>query len=157
MERYFPKAGNKLPLLDPAKENFWKFYAEPIDDFIAGASLLWEALDGLSYLATEDKVSEAQGRVIYEGLNELNDLKAPVSTPLRIDDDGGFVKGHHFPSLLSIYASMVEDDLASGRRVLICKECERPFVAANYKTTMYCSRRCRNTVSVREWRKKKKE
>jgi hypothetical protein len=133
----------------PLSGEFWRLYAEPLDDFIAAAYSFTEALSQLrlvrdeQYVAADDRTSQ------------LNSLLAGVQP--RLGFDGSQYRAEwSFTSMWAWAAKGALDQLGAGRRVGICEACETPFITSR-EETLYCSDRCRHRIQKREQRRRSKE
>ena len=159
--RFFPEMPNgnwenySYPI--PTSEEFWKLYAEPVDEFLAGVHTLSWAFDGLSHnnpIATASEKDEQSSR---RGIKILNALVAPVSTKIiRLEDGSSFEQRWVAPSLLSLFAMMLLQDLTEKKRVLRCPVCGKRFLSDAYQAR-FCSDKCRYTAQKRRFRSKSKE
>ena len=144
--RFFPDVlegeketfGYPLPLSD----EFWRLYAEPIDDFVAAALILREALWLLRRTKSHQQEAESQEDAFRAGVSRLNLLSAPVRLGLKVEDDGSLRQVWTAPSLWASFAMMALQDLSGRRRVLMCRACGRLFVSGAHQA-LYCSDRCR--------------
>jgi len=151
--RFFPTIPpEKLPyygLPKPLSDDFWRVYAEPLDDFIAAAYNFNEALSQLrlvrdeQYVAADDRTSQ------------LNSLLAGVQP--RLGFDGSAYRAEwSFTSMWAWAAKGALDQLGASRRVGLCEACRTPFITGRQET-LYCSDRCRYRMLKRAQRRKAKE
>jgi hypothetical protein len=144
--RFFPSLPRtrrppaRYPL--PLTERFWRNYAEPVDDFIAAALALRDALDALRAATSRDRA---------RGVELLNHLVAPISVALT---QHGTHRAYSFqsPSLLATLAMIAMQDLTKGQRPAACLACGVPFLART-SASRYCTIRCRSTEQKRRQRK----
>lgn len=146
--RFFPdtpsedRETREYPL--PFTNEFWREYAEPLDQFIAAARTLEIALRDLQ------KPTE-----IRLGREKINALAEDVSLALSFGKDG-FRQAWVAASLLGTLAAMAISDLSGGKRVLRCETCGRPFVSGS-PAARYCSPTCRHTAQKRVYRQRIRE
>jgi hypothetical protein len=132
----------------PASPNFWREYAEPVDDFLRAAQRLQSAL-----------IDHSKDRP--HGLLTLRRLINPIGIDFEPGKDHGIkTMRWRSPSLLASYAMMILLDFNNERRPRLHK-CERDncgtlFVSSAYQAR-YCSPSCRFAVLKRGQRKRGKE
>jgi hypothetical protein len=154
-DRYFPsisendKTTYEYP--KPLTEEFWRIYAEPVEDFLEHAGWLIAALHRVASPPTFRSKGSEHGL----GLETLNTLAGRVSPVLELNDDGSFRQGWGTNSLLASLATMAIFDIGGSQRVLRCETCGRHFVTPAYQAK-YCSDTCRSTAQKRRSRAKKK-
>jgi len=156
--RYFPleldadSDSFRCPM--PLTGGFWSTYAESITDFqkgILGFRNIMERLaqsGPLEYLRGDTFVSVA------DGLNELQSL-LKLSLGAEIAQDGTFLPKWAFPSLLSVFAFAIWQQLVSGASMKHCRrpKCRKLFFT-DRRNREYCSARCRQAEEKARQRRK---
>ncbi len=138
----------------PLTEQFWKEYAEPVDEFIRYALIFQQAvepfMDG-SELAGVVPINWARG--FWESLVAPVGISIAVEKGQKKQMERKPRESWIFPSLLSAYARMALQDLSGGGRILYCanEKCRKPFTS-KLKKTKYCSEKCGWAVRVRRRR-----
>lgn len=117
----------------PCSEEFWRLYAEPLDQFHLLAHTMADVLDGLS----GDYVVEIPVPDVT-----MNRLLSPIQPMLQTDDDGHLVGRWFSPSLVGTMALMAFLDLTGWAQIEHCDECGGLFVARRTGTS-YCSPQCK--------------
>lgn len=154
-KRYFPG----VPLLErdtyfypcPLTEEFWRLYAEPVDEFVeAAAHLLGIVRDLGNPSDTAD--NKAKRKSAVDRLNNILGAAAPVA---GLSDSGEIVKLWHTPSLLSTFAMMIREDLSEQRWPRTCDNCGKVFVTKAYQGR-YCTDKCRFAAQKRRYRQRQK-
>lgn len=146
--RFFPdtpreeRETREYPL--PLSEEFWREYAEPLDQFVNAVRALEDAL---RYLQEPTEVRR--------GRDKINALAGDVNLTLLTSEEG-FRQAWVSTSLLGTLAAMAIFDLSGGKRVLRCETCGRPFVSGA-PTARYCSPTCRQTAQKRAYRQRIRE
>lgn len=146
--RFFPdtpreeRETREYPL--PLSEEFWREYAEPLDQFVNAVRALEDAL---RYLQEPTEVRR--------GRDKINALAGDVNLTLLTSEEG-FRQAWVSTSLLGTLAAMAIFDLAGGKRVLRCQTCGRPFVSGS-PSARYCSSTCRHTAQKRAYRQRVRE
>jgi hypothetical protein len=139
----------------PLSEDFWRHYAEPLDDFLFAVLGLRQTLERLTTSKSRPHENDAQTSI--EGdIQSLQRLVASVSPTLKRPRRGGFAQQWHSSSLLGSLAMMALLDLTEQRRVVACRVCDRVFVTSAWQGR-YCSPRCRWTAQKRASRAKKRK
>lgn len=128
----------------PLSEEFWREYAEPLDQFMSAVRAFEGALRHLQR-PTEVRL----------GREKINALAEDVSLALSFGRDG-FRQAWVATSLLGTLAAMAIFDLSGGKRVLRCETCGRPFVSGA-PAARYCSPTCRHTAQKRVYRQRIRE
>jgi hypothetical protein len=138
----------------PLTEDFWRQYAEPLDQFARAASILRRAFDGLR----EDQAANAASapswelpQPRHEAWLSINSLVSSVSPALEFSSDGKPHQEWQAPSLIAHFAMMLLFDVTECRRLLSCAACDRLFTAKSPKAR-YCSDRCRERMQKRRYR-----
>jgi len=157
--RFFPRVPTEkreswdYPM--PLSENFWKMYAEPVEEFVQGAQILKNALMDLSALNQKKaKFTDKEIERSLRGRDLLHTLVNGVCPALDFKN-GKFQERWVAPSLLASFAKMAMQDFGEQRGFLVCRVCNKIFVSKAYQAT-YCSIRCRNTFNKRQYRKSQK-
>lgn len=146
--RFFPdtpreeRETREYPL--PLSTDFWREYAEPLDDFVTAVRALVRALHHLE-----------QPSEVRRGRELINVLAEDVSLVLAVDVDE-FRQAWVATSLLGTLAAMAIFDLTGGKRVRRCETCGRPFVSGA-PAARYCSPTCRHTAQKRVYRQRIRE
>ncbi len=128
----------------PLTEEFWKSYAEPVEDFLLGMRALLdlhqtirvfqsESLKAQRLLELKDALTPRH--LVAEG------LLAGVSLALQWNTDRRIQQKWVTSSLLASLATTMLEDLTYGR-ALECPGCGHPFVSGAYQAK-FCSVRCR--------------
>lgn len=140
----------------PLTEGFWQSYGEPVEAFLSAAALFSETVQGL-----DPEVREGEDALAYVRRRAAADrayfcLTAGVHPSFEVAADGGYSRAWRAKSLLASFAMMAYLDLTSGKRILACDVCAKPFVSGAYQAR-YCSARCRNTAMKRSYRGRLRE
>ena len=158
--RFFPsvpeaaREGYAYPL--PGTEAFWRIYAEPVEDFVAAATLLLSAIKFLGEVRISGDDLQHDRSEILARLDDLHRLLAPVGPAVTLTEDGTFRQEWRASTLLGAYTMMALLDLTEGRRPLICTTCGRLFVTKAHRG-IYCSATCRQTAQKRRYRARLRE
>jgi hypothetical protein len=161
--RYFPTVPESerdtYPYPCPGTVEFWRLYAEPVQEFIGAARRLRDALrdlDQVSFPERPDDVTVLESTFLEaRGLTRLHMLTAPLkvavafdplTNPIRValtPTERGFYRQIWVsPSLLSSIGMMaLVDRVGSPPR---CKSCGKDLVPGR-SIGIYCSARCRET------------
>jgi hypothetical protein len=115
----------------PLSTDFWIMYAEPLREFLAFATALHHAAEGVSSRSDSIVTSKAVLSSFTEG----------VSLSINPDSDPGLRQTWHCPSLLSCFAQMLVQDFMSDASYRRCACCGLPFVTGAYQAR-YCSQQC---------------
>lgn len=146
-----PRAENSFVYPEPLSDEFWKLYAEPVDEFVEAAVLFRDAIRGALQFKQLGRASRtAASRAIDGWWHKLRALYSQGGI-LLVPDQGNY-SGHIrwvASSLLGTFAIMALQDIAEGR-LKSCVVCSRLFLAA--PRARYCSERCRDTRSKRSRR-----
>jgi hypothetical protein len=145
---YFPdvadheRGTHQYPL--PASEDFWRAYAEPIDEFWRAARLLDDALGSLADQSAAGPADDLTRRLaINWGWVRFNSLLAPVGPGLVVEPGAKYRQRWFAPSLLGSFAMMALQDLSDPqRRPRRCEACGCVFLTTR-TTARFCSDRCR--------------
>lgn len=145
---------------EPYSEEFWRSYAEPLQEFLAVARRFREAFLSAAILKDPTLVGEDERRRnpwIRPATSPLNSLVSPNGPALLRLEDGSFEQRLVSTSLLGSLALMAQQDLASERRVIRCAndKCRLMVVAVGYQTR-YCSPQCRFAAEKRAQRAREK-
>lgn len=154
----------------PFTDDFLRSYSEPLDTFLQAARLFSdlrilreirskEKSDGIR--AGAENVAGREETVIAlanEQLGLLDWLLSPVQPSVYVGERGVFQQEWGVPSLLSLLAMMVLEDLTANRPVKSCKNqmCGMLFTAGQ-PNSEYCSRKCMSTAGTRARRGKNKK
>ena len=159
LRRYFstPCKNNQFPL--PLSEHFWASYQEPVFRWMVEAERFQQSVTLVSQHARDQyqqgpRSGETHGPV-NDALWYLNALASGL-TSLFAFGAYAIEERKCAASLLSIMARMFFEDLDRNRLAYNCVRCQTIFVTTDRKS-QYCSRTCRNTVSVSRYRTKAKE
>ncbi len=163
--RYFPNISvddrDAFEYPPPLSDEFWRMYAEPVDEFLQNAAELKRTLGALHELRPGDstkRTSPADDAIATTRAVEMLDLLLdPVRPCLHFGEDGAPELQWASGSLLATFSAMALQDLTSGGRLVVCRneKCERLFVADTYQAR-YCSKRCRYAVQQRTYRRNRK-
>jgi hypothetical protein len=138
------KNWGKLP--SPGSEQFWRWYSEPLHQFLSVVNEFKRAVDNIR------DCGSSQNR--YRGIQAIQLLAAPVRSNLFVKPDGQLALGWSCHSLLASFAMMAAMDLGQSRLLI----CQRPdcgvYFATKSKKALYCSESCRGTVQMRRRRQK---
>lgn len=134
----------------PLTERFWHLYAEPVENFLQAAFILYAAAKGTSFpprrraTRAEETASPASAPPSISaeyGLGTLNQLVAGVSPRALRFPDGTVQQRWVAPSLLAAYAMMALQDQIR-HRVQRCASCGEVFQPESTRA-LYCSPTCR--------------
>ena len=128
----------------PLTDEFWRQYAEPVDEFLRSVSAVWEVFSFLTGAPNEMSMLQA--------LDELRPLVQPAGAVLLLPRPDTFRRVWTSPSLLGWFALCITEDLAEHARARRCRVCKTPFLSSAYQAR-YCSPRCRKTANMRAYRK----
>ncbi len=162
----------------PLMPTFWRYYGEPVEDFINGARSLSKAVRSLHEArlgwvemhpeqrprrskrrtAAAAPWTEREATGVREwGLRELRTLLNGVGPVVRWDDrEGQYVHEWAAPSLLSTLALQALEDIAGGQRVITCAVCGKTRVTRSAEAA-YCSKRCYWTMHQRRTRQQERQ
>ena len=132
----FEDAGNQFECPLPLSPEFWRMYAERVDDFLHMA---------LKFLAAVEPVL-ARRNDAY--LSDLQWFVEPIGVSLSFDSAHSVREQWICPSLMSSFARMALQDISAGVRMLRCECCDGPYVTSAYQAR-YCSQQC-------AWRQRKR-
>jgi len=142
LESFFPGLSpTSWPL--PLSDEFWRSYAEPLQEFLSGAARLADAVRA---------ASERKSR--SRAVDVLNTLAEPVKQVMTVAGEK-FAWKWSSPSLLATFGMMASQDLTERRDVRLCETCGKLFIASGYQT-IYCSGRCRYREQKRRHRAKRR-
>jgi hypothetical protein len=143
----------------PFSDDFWRFYQEPLRDWVRYAVGFVEAVNWVSDCAKQRfnkrPVLDEDQEFADLGLRRLDALKN-VDAPVHILDRFTVEESSYSTSLLPILAKQFLSDLERRRRLFSCIKCGRRFVSSDERAS-YCSQTCRNTASVKRYRDKLKD
>jgi hypothetical protein len=139
----------------PRTREFWEAYAEPVEDFLAGAGAFYRALAALRQTKPRDQFTDAEAAQFSHGLHALHTLVAPVRPVVLPWQDGSLQLRWLAPSLLASFAMMAVQDLTEHRQIRSCERCGGLFASAAYQAR-YCSTRCRQTAQKRTYRRRQR-
>jgi hypothetical protein len=148
---YFPDVADPetYPFPQPASEEFWRVYAEDIDQFLRLAFSFAAAIRILAQAGGKqlagDQLAEARQAVEF-----LNRLAAGAEAGFSLGENGAVECCRKTPSLVAAFARMALLDLARGW-IQVCARCARVFISSAGKAR-FCSPRCRYAVQRRIWR-----
>lgn len=141
---YFPEAplaqADRHVYPAPLTDEFWRLYAEPLDQFVNWCRILRQALTGLG---------DDRGRSL------LHALVGPL-TPSVLPTTTGLRQAWLSPSLLASLAMMALLDQTEGRLTHVCASCHKLFVSSAYQV-QYCSQTCRFREQKRAQRARERE
>jgi hypothetical protein len=151
--RFFPESGPTGKYPPPFSPEFWHDYAEPVRDFLAAGSRLYEAVQELQAILKSRASLPKKQELFHDKVHEvIHSLSAPVRPLVYLESRSSFGLGWACGSLLSAFAMMAILDL-TARRLLTCnnESCSAFFVSKAAKAR-YCSVKCRHTVQMRRYR-----
>ena len=157
--RYLPSRGPGLPIHEqyplPNSEQFWRRYAEPMDSFIQRAKELGNIAHVLVQ-ATGHQSAELESHR-DSCVQRLNELTSFVQPALSYDVSQGYKIRYAAPSLTSLMALQLQQDLSLPvGRLVHCNICGR-LVASNNVNLRYCSNTCRRRKNMRDYRAKRQQ
>lgn len=158
--RFFPsvsqadREGFDYPL--PLSDQFWRLYAEPIDEFLEAASGLANITDLLADSKSElrDGLSEPapHGSARTVAIDHFSIEMRSTKPRLLLNDEGRLSMGWSTPSLLASLALFTAFEMTEGQSDLgVCPRCRSPFVTSDPRSK-YCSKRCRYAMQKRNQR-----
>jgi len=132
----------------PFTADFWKQYAEPLEDVVKVASRFRDAADALQKAQTDRMESGSATRA----LEFLELTAAPVH---MVMNGNPWALSMHWAgtSLLAQCAAMLLHDLSTKGTLFTCRTCGTITIRGNHKTDR-CSRRCAARERKREERKR---
>jgi len=141
----------------PGSPEFWRLYAEPVEEFLHAAATLHRALNAFQMLTsgpTEDE-PRVDPTSAYQAVAHLDSLFSGVNPVLHFASDGTAHLQWNSASLLGSIAMMAVQDLLAGSRMLVCANtpCGELFLAHKYQAK-FCSDRCRRTAQKRAYRQR---
>ena len=137
----------------PHSEEFWRFYAEDVNQFLDCARGFGEMVRAVGQYRPADQISEQEKRKVEAAMKGLQILAADTSLTLMGNNDGTFLPGWTSGSLIGAYALMALCDAAEGL-LNVCDRCGHVFVSSAGRAR-FCSPRCRKTWLQRAWRERK--
>lgn len=149
---YFPSSSKaRFEYPPPLSADFWRQYAEPVEEFIATANMLRTCIESLGRLRDVGPfIGFTQS--VPAAIHNLEVLSRGTRPVLECGEDQRRVtRTWDSPSLLGWLARMVEEDLLAPDRVLTCAVCGTLFRSA-LRRAAYCSLRCRTTGEKRRQR-----
>ncbi len=164
--RFFPdvpEAERDLSVYGPCGPDFWRLYAEPVEDFLRAAATLYEILDGFRTQttgktkprhpanSTASPADDAQST--HRAVANLDLLFNSIHPCLHVEADGSFQMQWNSASLFGALTMMAVQDMLGGQKMSVCgnANCERLFIAEAYQAR-FCSDRCRYAVQKRTYR-----
>ncbi len=158
--RFFPSVPEAeretYPYPLPGTEAFWRIYAEPVEDFVATATLFLTAVKFLGEIGRAGDGPQSDSGEIRGRMDMLLRLLDPVGPAVGLTEDGTFRQVWCASTLLGAYAMMALLDLTEQRRPLVCTICGKLFVTKAYQG-IYCSATCRQTAQKRRYRARQRE
>ena len=167
---YFPGADSNEPTPPPLTPEFWKVYAEPLDDFVKSAAMLAMTMEYYTGTPRRGGRSSPPGQVTrvtsFEPAPDVpTRRKFPDVAYLRPEDQfmrllqgvspvvettkRGTKWTHRevlrAPSLLGTLAAMLLTDVTQGQEMRKCEVCSRRFVSGAH-AAKYCSKTCRSRI-----------
>ncbi len=139
----------------PLSGDFWRHYAEPVEDFVEAAGLLLKAVKGLGAQKPLTEAEEGDRERLWTGIETLHNLVRTVGPAMVPKSEGSLRQEWASTSLLGSFAMMALLDLTESRKVLTCEKCGKLFVTRAYQAK-YCSSTCRYTAQKRRHRAKRK-
>jgi hypothetical protein len=149
------RSGRQFSFAPLQSETFWKYYREPVGDFLEAAKLLRQAVRNLVETGSRTTSAARSGRrkVSPASINDNDSVRAwglrAFGTLLRGAGPAIYwdeaPKRYEFawaaPSLLGVLALQAAQDLAAGQRIITCFVCGTQRVTRS-KATRFCSQRC---------------
>ena len=167
---YFPGADSNESTPLPLTPEFWKVYAEPLDDFVKAAAMLAMTMEYYTGTPRGGGRSSPPGQVTrvtsFEPAPDVpTRRKFPDVAYLRPEDQfmrllqgvspvvettkRGTKWTHRevlrAPSLLGTLAAMLLTDVTQGQEMRICGVCSKRFVSGAH-AAKYCSPTCRSRI-----------
>ncbi len=139
----------------PLSEEFWRLYAEDVEQFQKCARRFAHLVRTIAWYQTEERFTPEDQIRFKDATMALRILAAYTISTIGESGDDGFIRRWAATSLISGYALMALLDLTNGL-LNVCHECGRVF-ASSAGRARFCSPRCRKTSLQREWRGRKAE
>jgi len=138
----------------PHDDEFFRLYAEPVEDFLKAGGEFAEALGQVARAKIQPSPDFTPLGSFSQAIRILNGFAATTRRVFRVNPDGSVAELWVPPTLLAALAGMALRDLAVGHAVRLCENvtCRTLFVSKAYGAR-YCSERCRHTVNKRAVRK----
>ena len=136
----------------PGTDEFWRAYAEPVEEFFRAASQFDQALAILQGLEAKARITSDERDDILDAMSTLEDLSGQLS--LEVSKNWTLRQRWSTHSLLGAYATMAIQDL-SAQVLHACDECGHLFVSTAHQAR-FCSDLCRRRVDMRKYRKRLK-
>jgi hypothetical protein len=127
----------------PGTPNFWKLYAEPLDEFVGAVLRLKSALTA---------VAERGGKG-PSPTDAFAPLVGPVGMAVEAGADAVLDTRWIYPTLLASLSGMIVQDRSANRRPRRCQStpCNNLFVSSAWQAK-YCSSRCSKRAEMRAYR-----
>ena len=141
----------------PGSPEFWRLYAEPVEEFLQNAATLHRTLNTFQILTSGPPADEPRvdPTSAHQAVAQLDSLFSGVHPILHFASDGSAHLQWNGASLLGSIAMMAVQDLLAGSRMLVCANtpCGELFLAHKYQAK-FCSDRCRRTAQKRAYRQR---
>jgi len=153
--RYFPtvvaseRETYRYP--QPLSEDFWRLYAEPVEEFIWGVIDFRLALERVASVRSRKPKTQEIGR----RFGKFNALLTSVNPAVEWGGRG-LSQRWVATSLLGAYGLMALQDLTEQRQLLPCEVCGKLFLSGEWQAR-YCSATCRHTQQKRRYRERKQK
>ena len=153
--RYFPtvvaseRETYRYP--QPLSEDFWRLYAEPVEEFIWGVIDFRLALERVASVRSRKPKTQEIGR----RFGKFNALLTSVNPAVEWGGSG-LRQRWVATSLLGAYGLMALQDLTEQRQLLPCEVCRKLFLSGEWQAR-YCSATCRHTQQKRRYRERKQK
>lgn len=135
----------------PLSDEFWHAYAEPLKEFQWAVGDFKNMVENLGH---KDQEHWRSRNLAIRGQDQINSLLT-VNPALSIGLSGSITQQWNFPSLLSLFAFEVWQELLGRKSVLHCKRpnCGKLFLSRQYNQT-YCSWTCQKDEERKRHRAK---
>jgi hypothetical protein len=132
----------------PLSPEFWRLYCEPVHAFLDAAVRLRSCAQRLNPRNLVASISRDAAAIM------LNRLLAQNTRVVQIRrTDNVLEQRWYCPSLLSLLAAMLVNDITEGRFTFRCPGCRSAFVSSGYQSR-YCSSECRHREQKRDLRRR---
>ena len=135
----------------PLTPEFWRAYAEPVEEFVLAATQLADAIERLGTAKPLNDATDGDRQTLRDGMDKLQSLVRTVTPAVVPTPEGSLRQEWISTSLLGSFAMMALLDLTESRRVVACESCGGLFVTKAYQAR-YCSSTCRFRVQKRRHR-----
>ncbi|MEO6025581.1 MAG: hypothetical protein ABIR79_01770 [Candidatus Binatia bacterium] len=165
--RFFPDVPEAqretYPYPSPGGPDFWKLYAEPVEDFLRATAMLYEILESFKSPIARKQLrrrpadtnagATQSAQAAHQAMAKLDHLFSSIHPCLHFTPDGSPQMQWHSASLMGAIAMMAIQDVLAGNRLVVCANhtCNNLFLAASYQAR-FCADRCRYAVQKRTYR-----